>query len=99
MRVWRLARRIAIYGALLVVVLVMGVFVLFLTPWFKNYARDFVVRQSHSIINGDLSIGRLSGNFLTGVVMEDVAVQQGTTTAVRISPGCRSRCFTCRRVV
>ncbi len=81
---WRLARRIAAYGALVVVVLVLGLFALLYTPWFKRYARDFIVRQSHSVINGDLSIGRLSGNFLSGVVLEDVAVQQGPTTAVRI---------------
>src|SRR3954469_20762400 len=83
-RVWRLARRIVAYGALVVLVLVLGLIALLYTPWFKRYARDFIVRQSHSILNGDLSIGRLSGNFFSGVVLDDVVVQQGSTTAVRI---------------
>ena len=73
-----------VYGALFVVVLVMGVVTMLFTPWFKHYARDFIVKQSQNLINGDLSIGRLSGSFVTGVVMEDVAVQQEGTTAVRI---------------
>src|SRR3954468_7375611 len=83
-RVWRLGRRIVAYGALVVAVLVLGLIALLYTPWFKRYARDFIVRQSHSILNGDLSIGRLSGNFFSGVVLENVVVQQGPTTAVRI---------------
>ncbi len=84
-RVWRLARRIVTYGAVFVLVLVLGLIALLYTPWFKRYARDFIVRQSHSVINGDLSIGRLSGNFFSGVVLEDVVVQQGSLTAIRIS--------------
>ena len=85
MRLWRVARRIVVYGAVSVLVLVLGLIALLYTPWFKRYARDFIVRQSHSIINGDLSIGRLSGNFFSGVVLEDVAVQQGSVPAVRIN--------------
>ncbi|HTH03184.1 MAG TPA: translocation/assembly module TamB domain-containing protein [Vicinamibacterales bacterium] len=84
MRVWRLARRIVTYGAVFVLILVIGLIALLYTPWFKRYARDLIVRQSHSIINGDLSIGRLSGNFFSGLVLEDVAVQQGSLTSVRI---------------
>ena len=84
MKVWRVARRIVTYGALFFFVLVLGLIALLYTPWFKRYARDFIVRQSHSVINGDLSIGRLSGNFVSGLVLEDVVVQQGPITAVRI---------------
>src|SRR3954453_7830102 len=83
-RLWRLARRIVAYGAVALLVLLLGLIALLYTPWFKRYARDFIVRQSHSILNGDLSIGRLSGNFFSGVVLEDVVVQQGPITAVRI---------------
>src|SRR4029079_822730 len=79
-----LARRIVVYGALFVLVVVLGLVAVLYTPWFKRYARDLIVRQSHSLINGDLSIGRLSGNFFSGVVLEDVVVQQGPVTAVRI---------------
>jgi autotransporter translocation and assembly factor TamB len=69
---------------LFVLVVVLGLVAVLYTPWFKRYARDLIVRQSHSLINGDLSIGRLSGNFFSGVVLEDVVVQQGPVTAVRV---------------
>ena len=72
------------YGVVFVLVLTLGLIALLYTPWFKRYARDFIVRQSHNLINGDLSIGRLSGNFVSGLVLEDVAVQQGSVTPVRI---------------
>ena len=84
MRLWRLARRIVVYGALAFILLILGLFTLLHTPWFKRYARDFVVRQSHSILEGDLTIGRLDGNFLSGLVLDDVVIRQGTETPVRI---------------
>ncbi len=84
MRVWRLARRVVIYGALAFTLLILGLFTLLHTPWFKHYARDFVVRQSHSLLEGDLSIGNLDGNFLSGLVLDDVVIRQGETTPVRI---------------
>ena len=84
MKVWRLARRIVAYGVVFVLVLALGLVGLLYTPWFKRYARDFIVRQSHAILNADLTIGRLSGNFVSGLVLEDVVLQQGTITAVRI---------------
>jgi hypothetical protein len=82
--VWRLARRVVIYGALAFILLILGLFTLLHTPWFKHYARDFVVRQSHSLLEGDLSIGNLDGNFLSGLVLDDVVIRQGGTTPVRI---------------
>ena len=84
MRVWRLARRVVIYGALAFTLLILGLFTLLHTPWFKHYARDFVVRQSHSLLEGDLSIGKLDGNFLSGLVLDDVVIRQGEATPVRI---------------
>ena len=42
------------------------------TPWFKRYARDFIVAQSHSVLNGDLQIGRIGGNFITGLILEGI---------------------------
>jgi len=73
-----------IYGALAFILLILGLFTLLHTPWFKRYARDLAVRQSHSILEGELSIGRLDGNFFSGVVLDDVVVRQGTTTPIRI---------------
>ena len=83
MRLWRLTRRILGYGALAVAVLLLALFTVLQTPWFKRYARDFIVRQSQSVLNGDLRIGRLGGNFASGLVLEDVVLQQGSSTPVR----------------
>ena len=80
---WRLTRRILGYGALAVAVLLLALFTVLQTPWFKRYARDFIVRQSQSILNGDLRIGRLGGNFASGLVLDDVVLQQGSSTPVR----------------
>ena len=73
-----------LYGALAVLLLILGLFTLLHTPWFKRYARDFVVRQSHSILEGELSIGELYGDFFSGLVLTDVVIRQGSQTPVQI---------------
>ncbi len=83
MRRWRIARRTLGYGALVVAVLGLALFTLLHTPWFKRYARDFIVRQSRSVLNGELQIGRLEGNFISGLVLDDVVLRQGPTTPFR----------------
>lgn len=72
------------YGALAFILLILGLFTLLHTPWFKRYARDLAVRQSHNILEGDLTIGKLDGDFFSGVVLEDVVIRQGAVTPVRI---------------
>ena len=72
------------YGVVVAALLVLAVLAAVQTPWFKGYARDFIVRQSASILNGDLQIGRVGGNFLTGLVLDDVVLRQDGTTPVRI---------------
>ena len=44
------------------------------TPWFRDWLRRYVVRESKQYLNGELSIGGLSGNLLFGVGLTDVAV-------------------------
>src|SRR5262249_45866461 len=44
------------------------------TPWFKDWLRRYVVRESKQYLNGQLSIGGLGGNLLFGVDLTDVAV-------------------------
>jgi len=43
------------------------------TPWFRDWLRRFVVRESKQYLNGELSIGGLSGNLLFGIGLTDVA--------------------------
>jgi autotransporter translocation and assembly factor TamB len=44
------------------------------TPWFKDWLRRFVIRESKQYVNGDLSIGSLGGNLFYGVQLGDVAI-------------------------
>ena len=44
------------------------------TPWFRDWLRRYIVRESKQYLNGELSIGRLDGNLLFGVQVSDVAV-------------------------
>jgi autotransporter translocation and assembly factor TamB len=80
----RIARRALTWLLLVCAVLVVGLFTLLHTPWFKHVARDFAVKQSRSILNGELEIGRLEGNFISGVVLDDVVLRQGRSAPVRI---------------
>ena len=81
---WRIARRIAGYLFIVAAILVISIVAFLQTSWFKRYARDFIVRQSSSVLNGDLEIARIGGNFLTGLVLDGVVLRQGDTTPVRI---------------
>jgi len=44
------------------------------TRWFRDWMRRAVVREAKQYLNGELSIGRLSGNLFFGVSLSDVAV-------------------------
>jgi autotransporter translocation and assembly factor TamB len=82
--VWRIARRIAGYLFIVAAILVISIVVFLQTSWFKRYARDFIVKQSSSVLNGELEIARVGGNFLTGLVLDGVVLRQGDATPVRI---------------
>ncbi len=84
MRWLRIARRALTWFLVVCAVLVVALFTLLHTPWFKHFARDFAVKQSRGLLNGDLEIGRLDGNFLSGIVLDDVVLRQEGTTPVRI---------------
>ncbi|MDQ3211857.1 MAG: hypothetical protein M3Q85_04225, partial [Acidobacteriota bacterium] len=64
---------VAIIGTLLVGALALALIVS-QTPWFKDWLRRYVVRESKQYVNGDLTIGGLGGNLLFGVDLTDVAV-------------------------
>ena len=54
------------------------------TTWFKEWTRTFIVRQAARYVNGDLSIGRLDGNLLFGVELENIGVTMDGKTVVDI---------------
>jgi autotransporter translocation and assembly factor TamB len=44
------------------------------TPWFKDWLRRYLVKEAAQYLNGELSIGRLSGNLFFGVELTDIAI-------------------------
>ncbi len=71
-------RRRAVQVVAFVGTLAVGIIALALivsqTAWFRDWARGYMVRQANQYLNGQLSIGRLSGNLFFGAELNDVAV-------------------------
>ncbi len=69
----RLLQVVALVGTLLVGLIAFALIVS-QTPWFKDWLRRYIVRESKQYLNGQLAIGRLGGNLLFGVDLADVTV-------------------------
>src|SRR5215212_10771741 len=64
---------VALVGTLLVGIVALALIVS-QTPWFRDWIRRYIVRESKQYLNGELSIGRIGGNLLFGVDVSDIAV-------------------------
>ena len=64
---------VALVGTLMVGVLAVALIVS-QTPWFRDWLRRYIVRESKQYLNGELSIGHIGGNLLFGVQVSDIAV-------------------------
>ena len=62
----RLLRVVAFVGTLLVGIVALALIVS-QTPWFRDWLRRYIVRESKQYLNGELAIGRMGGNLLFGV--------------------------------
>src|SRR5215475_6989274 len=75
----RLLRRLARI-LLLTLTICLGVLIIGLiytqTPWFKDWLRRYIVREATQVLNGELTIGRLSGSLFFGVAMSDITLSQ-----------------------
>jgi autotransporter translocation and assembly factor TamB len=69
----RILQVVALVGTLIVGVVAVGLIVS-QTPWFRDWLRRYVVRESKQYLNGELTIGRINGNLLFGANIADVAV-------------------------
>ncbi len=69
----RLLRIVAFVGTLLVGVVALSLIVS-QTPWFRDWIRRYIVRESKQYLNGELTIGSLGGNLLFGIELGNVAV-------------------------
>src|SRR5688572_22215996 len=64
---------VALVGTLIVGVLAVSLIVS-QTPWFRDWVRRYIVRESKQYLNGELAIGGLTGNLFFGLNLNDVAV-------------------------
>ena len=64
---------VALVGTLMVGIVAVALIVS-QTPWFRDWLRRYIVRESKQYLNGELSIGRIGGNLLFGVEVSDIAV-------------------------
>lgn len=64
---------VALVGTLLIGIVAVALIVS-QTPWFRDWMRRYIVRESKQYLNGELSIGRIGGNLLFGVEVSDIAV-------------------------
>ena len=69
----RLLQVVAVVGTLFVGIVAIALIVS-QTPWFKDWLRRYIVRESKQYLNGELSIGSLGGDLFFGVQLGDVAV-------------------------
>jgi len=69
-------RSLRVVGFLLsgVIALVALALIISQTPWFRGWARAYVVRSSDRFLNGELTIGKLEGNLFTGAILTDLAI-------------------------
>ena len=44
------------------------------TPWFRDWLRRYIVRESAQYLKGQMTIGGLDGNLLFGIGLSDVAL-------------------------
>ena len=44
------------------------------TPWFRDWIRRTIVRETKQYLNGELTIGQVGGNLFYGITLSDVAV-------------------------
>src|SRR5690606_11254520 len=69
----RLLKIVALAGTLIVGIAAVALIVS-QTPWFKDWLRRYIVRESKQYLNGELTIGQLGGNLFFGVQLSDLAV-------------------------
>ncbi|MCC7415836.1 MAG: translocation/assembly module TamB domain-containing protein [Acidobacteria bacterium] len=80
----RLVRVVTIALALIVGVAAAAVIVS-QTVWFKSRLRDDIVRRVNQRVNGRVTIGRLSGNLLSGAELQDVGLSMDGSDVLSVN--------------
>lgn len=79
----RVARWLA-WAVIGLVILLAAALAMTTTPWFKNWVRGQIVSRVSPLIDGQLSIGALTGSLWTGVTLDDIVIEHGGVPAVSI---------------
>lgn len=79
----RLLRYLVRAVAVLAIVLILAVGAT-QTGWFKDWVRRYIVREAAQYLDGELRIGRLSGNLFYGVRLSDIALVQNGETIIAL---------------
>src|SRR5262245_48231634 len=54
------------------------------TGWFQDWVRRYIVREAARYLDGELRIGRLSGNLFYGIRLSDIALVQNGETIISL---------------
>ncbi|MDQ3487075.1 MAG: hypothetical protein M3468_04985 [Acidobacteriota bacterium] len=84
MRWPRVVLRVAKILALITLGAVVALLLYLQTPWADRKARSVLEAQAARLLEGQLSIGNVDGNFLTGLNLTDVVLTSGVSEVVRI---------------
>src|ERR1043165_5316780 len=76
MRILRRLARILLFTVMICLGLIALALLATQTPWFKDWLRRYIVREASQVLNGELTIGRLSGSLFFGVAMSDITLAQ-----------------------
>ncbi len=79
----RILQVVTFVGTLLIGVLALALIVS-QTPWFRDWLRRYIVRESKQYLNGQLAIGALDGNLLFGIDLSDVTVDMSGERIVAV---------------
>lgn len=81
----RFVRTVLRVLGIVILVLVAAVIVLLAvsqTGWFRDRLRAYAVQQANQYLRGELSVGRLTGNLFSGVVLHDVVIERDGRSVV-----------------
>jgi autotransporter translocation and assembly factor TamB len=83
-RAWRRLLRIVLVAFTLALATLALAVMATQTPWFKDWLRRYIARQAASVLEGELSIGRLRGTLFSGVELEGVTLVQAGERVIAI---------------
>jgi translocation and assembly module TamB len=84
MRVFRRGLQVVGYLGTALVAIIALALIVSQTPWFRDWMRRYVVRESNQYLTGQLSIGAIGGNLLFGLQVRDVALDMAGERVITV---------------